>query len=276
VSVVAVAIGGSAIVGAVASSGAADDASQAQRDAAGSDIAFRMQQQAEVRKLLQPYVEAGSGRFNSQQYLAANPDVAADPTYSQDPEGHWVRFGQHEGRADPGRTGGALYAQQDLLGLNGGDRQRAAYAGIEASPAFQALVQQGENGILQNASATGGLRGGNTQGALAQFRPQMLAQLIEQQYSRLGGLTQLGQNSAAGVGSAALSTANGVGNALQQQGAATAGGYLAQGAAVNQALGGVGQAFGYANTQGRFGGTPSGGSFGGGGLMTDLQSYGVF
>jgi hypothetical protein len=88
----------------------------------------------------------------------------------------------------------ALTGQQDLLGLNGSGAQGSAIAGIANGPQMQAMTQQGENSILQNASATGGLRGGNTQGALAQFRPQLLNQLIQQQYGNLGGLTSIGQN----------------------------------------------------------------------------------
>lgn len=124
---------------------------------------------------------------------------------------------------------GALTGQQDLLGLGGAGAQRAAISGIEQSPQFMALAQQGENAIQQNASATGGLRGGNTQGALAQFRPALLSSLIDQQYQRLGGLTQIGGNAATGTGTAGLTTGSNVAQLLQQQGAAQAGGQLAQG-----------------------------------------------
>jgi hypothetical protein len=62
----------------------------------------------------------------------------------------------------------------------------------------------------QTPRATGGLRGGNVQAALGQFQPQLLAQLIDQQYSRLGGLTSIGQNAAAGVGNAGMSTGNSI------------------------------------------------------------------
>jgi len=85
--------------------------------------------------------------------------------------------------------------------------------------------------LLQRASATGGLRGGNIQGALAQFRPQLLSSLIDQQYGRLGGMTALGQQSAAGVGTAGLQTGVNVANLLGQQGAAQAGAEIAQGKA---------------------------------------------
>lgn len=139
-------------------------------------------------------------------------------------------------------TGGTALSQQAaLIGVGGEEAQRSAIQAIEQGPEFQALTRQGEEAILQQAAATGGLRGGNVQGALAQFRPQVLSSLIEQQYGRLGGLAQMGQASAAGVGSAGMQTGTNVSNLLQQQGAAQAGGALAQGQAWGNVLGGIGQ-----------------------------------
>ncbi|HDG9761584.1 hypothetical protein PS357_08105 [Acinetobacter nosocomialis] len=139
---------------------------------------------------------------------------------------------------------GALAGQQDLLGLNGAAKQQAAIDSINNSQAMQTYMQQGENAILQNASATGGLRGGNTQSALSQFRPQLLNQLINQQYQNLGGLTSIGQNAAAGVGNAGMQSANTIGNLLQQSGAAQAGNALAQGQASASQWAGIGNLVG--------------------------------
>lgn len=124
---------------------------------------------------------------------------------------------------------GSLTAQQNMLGLNGNDAQAKAMQGLQSSPQFTALAQQGENAMLQNASATGGLRGGNIQGALAQYRPALLAQMINDQYTRLGGITSIGQNAAAMSGNAGMQSANQISGLLQQQGASQAGLALAQG-----------------------------------------------
>lgn len=147
-----------------------------------------------------------------------------------------------------------LAGQQDLLGLNGAGKQKAAIDAINNSQAMQTYLQQGENSILQNASATGGLRGGNTQAALSQFRPQLLNQLVNQQYQNLGGLTSLGQNAAAGVGNAGMQSANNIGNLLGTIGQAQSGSALAQGQAnanmwnsVSNAIGQVGGAYMYKN-----------------------------
>lgn len=132
---------------------------------------------------------------------------------------------------------GAMGQQQALIGLQGAEAQQQAISGFEQSPLFQSLTQQGENAILQNAAATGGLRGGNVQAALSQFRPQALNALIEQQYGRLGGLTTLGQASAAGQASSGLQSASNIGNLLANQGAAIAGGQMARGGVTRQAFG---------------------------------------
>ena len=99
------------------------------------------------------------------------------------------------------------------------------------------MLQQGNDNILSNASATGGLRGGNTQAALGQFAPALLSQLLQQQYANLGGLTSIGQSSAAGVGNAGMQTGSNIAQLLQQQGAATAGGQIAQGGVGASGLG---------------------------------------
>jgi len=141
-------------------------------------------------------------------------------------------------------------------------RQQQAIQGIEQGPLYQELAKQGEQGILQNASATGGLRGGNVQGALAQFRPQLLNQLIEQQYSKLAGLTSLGagasqnllgigQASAAGMAAAGQQSGTNISNLLTGQGQAQAGGIVGAANAQAQGLAGFSSAIGtgYQNYQ---------------------------
>jgi hypothetical protein len=125
----------------------------------------------------------------------------------------------------------ALGVQSSLLGINGNRAQQRAIDQLKQSSMFGEMVKQGEEGILQNAAVTGGLRGGNTQAALAQFRPQMLSQLIQSQVQNLGGLTSIGQNAAAGVGNSGIQFAQMASNQLGQIGAAQAGSALAGGRA---------------------------------------------
>lgn len=128
----------------------------------------------------------------------------------------------------------AWQAQQDLAGMSGPEAQRAAIDALQNNPEFASMVQSGETALLQNASATGGVRGGNTQGALAQFRPQMLSNLIQDQYNRLGGFAGVGydaqsklaqaQGNVGNIGSqASLATGSNLWQLFQQGGKDQAG-----------------------------------------------------
>jgi hypothetical protein len=212
--VTAVVVGGSALIGSSMQADAAGKAAETQSGAAAAGIAEQRRQFDAMSKLLKPYTEAGV------------PALAGLQPYAK-------------------AGAPALEQQQALLGLRGPEAQRAAIAGIEGGAGYQSQVQAGEEALLQRASATGGLRGGNIQGALAQFRPQMLQQEIEKQYGRLGGLAdigritqqnlaQIGQSSAAGTGAAGMETGVNIANLLGQQGAARAGGQLGEAKAYGQ------------------------------------------
>jgi hypothetical protein len=173
---------------------------------------------------------------------------------------------------------GALEQQQALLGLAGPEAQAAAIAQLEQSPQFQAMMQQGEEAILQNASATGGLRGGNTQAALAQFRPQLLSQLIQQQMAQLGGLAGMGQQGAMGAAGFGQQSAANIGNQFTAMGQAAAGGALAQGQGMSNLFGGVGGALGTLGGLGAMGRGPlagggGAGTGGGGGMAATANAY---
>ena len=133
----------------------------------------------------------------------------------------------------------ALQAQQAFLGLRGLEEEQAAIERIRGGETFKSLSQQGEEALLQRASATGGLRGGNIQGALSQFRPQLLSSLIEQQYGRLGGLAQSGQAAAAGQATAGMGSASNIANLLANRGQAIAGGQIAAGGVPRQTFGDI-------------------------------------
>ena len=141
----------------------------------------------------------------------------------------------------------SLKSQQGMLGLLGPEAQQAELmTGI--LPRFEMLTGVGENAIRQNASATGGLRGGNIQAALAKFRPELLNSLIEQQYSNLGQITTQGQAAAANQAQAAQAAGSNVAALYGNMGAAQAGGYIgaAQGLS-NAAMGAAGAISGSVN-----------------------------
>jgi len=168
-----------------------------------------------------------------------------------------------------------IQGDKTYAGLNQ-QYQQEAIQGIEQGPLYKELAQQGENAMLQNASATGGLRGGNIQGALAQYRPNLLNSLIEQQYAKLAGLTSLGANasqnllnigqaSAAGVGAAGQNSATAMSNLLVGQGQAQAAGIMGQANAQAQGASGISNAIGAGFQNYMLYNALNGGGFGGSG-----------
>jgi hypothetical protein len=191
------------------------------------------QQQAQTTQLMTPYIQAGQGALFEMMALSgvampSQPVVPQGMTYqpgaseqksllpaqSVDASGNMTtQQGQMQAIGGVPKTGGIAgglgmgTGQQPGIqqvegvtnpyaGMTGSEAQAAAIENIAQSPLLQSQMQQAEEAMLQNASATGGLRGGNTQAALAQLRPQMLQQAIEQQYARLGGLSGAGQSAA--------------------------------------------------------------------------------
>jgi hypothetical protein len=160
---------------------------------------------------MEDYIDVGSQELRNQQLLAAQGrDAGAGlggfQQAGMDASGRLSAFGQ---------TGNdALQQQRALSGLSGPDAQAQAISGLENSPRFQAMMKQGEEAILQNASATGGLRGGRTQEALADLRMNLLSQEMQTQEQRMGQLAGQGAGISqyqAGAGQQAASQQYGTG-----------------------------------------------------------------
>lgn len=123
-------------------------------------------------------------------------------------------------------------AANPYAGMTGREAQQTAIQKVAQSPLLQELMAQGETGILQNAAATGGLRGGRTQGVLAQYRPQMLQNEIDKLYSRLSGISGMGQQSILSAPTSgtmtlpSMSYQSQIPGLLTEAGAAQAGGIL--------------------------------------------------
>jgi hypothetical protein len=210
----AVIAGGAQLIGGFMQAEAAEDAANVQARAAVSGQETQRQMFERTQEILRPYVESGRAQL---------------PTL-----GGYTQAGPQ-----------AFERQLDLAGLRGPQAQQAAIGQVQAQPRFGTLMRTGEEAILANASATGGLRGGNTQNALARFRSDLLANEIEREYARMGGLTafgqgvsqnlaQLGQASGASGVAAGLQTGQGIANLQGAAGAAQAGGILGQAGAYGQ------------------------------------------
>jgi len=254
----------SALIGAAASIGGsllkgsgANAAADAQAEANAQAIAEQRRQFDRVQELLAPYAQGGTGAFSQLLALAgAAPQQTNWQAYAQSNPALMQAFNAQ--RINPyggGTQDLATFAQQwqqrndpranlAKFQTGGAQAQQQAISQFEQSPMFQALARQGEEGILQNASATGGLRGGNVQGALAQFRPALLNQQIQQQLSTLGGIAGLGQNAAAGVGNAGMQSGNNISALLQDTGQARGYGALGSSAALGGGLASLGSILG--------------------------------
>lgn len=111
----------------------------------------------------------------------------------------------------------AVTGEDNLVGTNGNDAQASAIAQLQASPLYQSLFRTGQNAVLANGAATGGLRGGNIQSSLANFGQSTLASVIQQQLANLGGLSSQGLNAINTQSTQDNSTANTVGNLLSNR-----------------------------------------------------------
>jgi len=157
-----------------------------------------------------------------------------------------TQFGQTSANLNPFISGGqqAFEQQGDILGLHGAGAQSGILSSLQNSPLFQSLMRNGQDILLNNASATGGLRGGNIQHGLANFSADTLAQVIQQQLSNLGGMSSQGLSAANSLGSFGAQNANSIADLLVGSGKANAGAILNRQAVDNNTDSQLGKLFG--------------------------------
>lgn len=117
----------------------------------------------------------------------------------------------------------------DLVGINGSDVQAAGIAGLKEGPLYGSLFNNGREALLQNASATGGLRGGNFERASMDFGADVLANVYQNQLGNLSGLAGLGVGATGSVAGAGLANANAATALNGEIGTALASKYLTKG-----------------------------------------------
>lgn len=153
----------------------------------------------------------------------------------------------------------SVTALANLIGLNGADAQQAGMQGVQDSPILASIIRNGEEGILQNGAATGGLRGGNIQNSLANFRGDAFSNELQAQMARLAGATGIGLGATDSVANFGANKANALTSLFGQQGGATASGLLQRGGITagmfqngGSFLDGIGKAFAPASGAGSF------------------------
>ena len=97
---------------------------------------------------------------------------------------------------------GALQQQQALLGIGegGAQAQQQAFNQFNLSPGQQFIRDRAQKNLLRNASAIGGLGGGNVRSALVQQGAGFAQQDFNNQFSRLGQLAGQGQAATTSLG----------------------------------------------------------------------------
>ncbi len=162
-------------------------------------------------------------------------------------------------QAEPFRQAGlsALGQQQALLGLSGQPAQQQAMDAFQESPGQAFLRQRGEQATLRNASAIGGLGGGEVRSELQRQGIGFAQQDLQNQLQRLGGIAGQGQVATSNVAQLGAQTSGNISNLLGNVGQAQAGGILGAGAAGSKFLGQVGGGLLAGNLTGGFGGQPA-------------------
>lgn len=138
----------------------------------------------------------------------------------------------------------AIGSQQDLLGLSGPEAQAAAFAAMQDSPGQQFLKDRAQKNLLRNASAIGGLGGGNVRSALVQQGVGFAQQDLQNQFGRLGQLAGQGQSAAASVGGFGQQASTNIQNSIANSAQARSSGILNQSAATQNTIGGLANVFG--------------------------------
>ncbi len=270
---VAVAVAGASLVGGAISSDASRSAANKQRDAANASAGMQQQMWQQSQRNFLPYLQSGNAAsqrmatllglstpaaqtqatFDPQAYLAANPDVAADPYWSQRPYEHYTMHGQGEGRDftyAPGAQGGG---NQNDAGFGSLVKPfTAADYQANLDPSYGIMRDIGQSALLNSQSAQGGVLGGAALKQLLTFNQDYAntgyqnawnrwqAQ-NQNTYNRLAGVANLGQSSAAGVGSNSIQAGANIGNMMTGAANAAAAGQIGQanawGGAINNGAG---------------------------------------
>lgn len=261
----AVVVGGA--ISGIASSNAADKAASAQENAANTAAGTQMSMFNTTNDQQKPYRDAGStalssiasgfgaqskANFDSDAYLRANPDVAANAKYGNDPYQHYLDYGKSEGRAFTQNSASTSGVDPGQFSHQFG----AADLGTNLSPSYNFMLGQGLQSVNNQNSVTGGLVGGNALKGINDYAQNYASNGYQQAYNnyntnqsniynRLASIAGLGQTATGQTGTSAMTTAGNVGSAQLAGGAAAAAGYIGQGNAISGAVNGASGAAGW-------------------------------
>ena len=291
ISATALAIGGSAIIGAYsanqaskAQSKAAGEATQAQRDIANQQTDLQREQYLKQLELNEPFRQAGlTGQNMLLAQLQGGPYASAKfgGVEGYDPASAMRNFGAGDFQADPG------YAFRLSEGLKGMNATAAARGGLLSGNALRAGQEYGQQlGSQEYQNAFNRYQANRAQqaqeygNAFNRFQTERTNTLAP-----LQSLAGLGQSATQQAQQASQNYATGAGNVLGNFGAAQAGNIIGQGNArasgyiggANAISGGVGQGINFYQNQNLVNTLLANRNLGGGGggyIMPEPYTYG--
>ena len=208
------------ITGSEAAGEAGQAAAAVQAEAAQAGIQENRRQFDLNRADLQPRIQGGNEAFDQQRILLG---LGSAPTSSGAPMG-----GSTSGRAGRRLSAEGFTPQgPSAPGPSAEEQQRQAFASFNESPGQRFLRDRAQKNLLRNASAIGGLGGGNVRTALVEQGAGFAQQDFNNQFARLGQLAGQGQNAANTSGQLGAQSASQIGNLQANQGAAQASGIIA-------------------------------------------------
>lgn len=253
------------LAGSAMSSSAAKDAAKTQANAANSANAVQLQEFNQQQANQAPWLQTGKAglgqlsnllgiapstqqQFDGAAYLAANPDVAKDPYYSQNPYQHYLDHGQSEGRAFT-PTPQASTASNDAS--FGSLLKPFSYQQFTSDPGYQFQLQQGDLGLQTAMASRGQLTSSATAKGLAAYNQGLANTSYDDAFNRyqtqntntfnrLATISGVGQVAANQTNQAAGAYAGQVGSNLIGAGNAAAAGQVGSANAISGGLSNAG------------------------------------
>jgi hypothetical protein len=132
----------------------------------------------------------------------------------------------------------AIGQYENLLGIGPGANAQTIQQALQNTPGYQFTQQQGEQGILNAASAAGGVSG-NTLTALDRYNTGLADQTYQNALSNAQGAVGIGQAAAAGQAANIGQAAGTISNAYTTQGTNIANIDIGEAAGISKAIGGA-------------------------------------
>lgn len=189
---------------------------------------------------LQPYSAQTSATGYSydpgQAYLQANPDVANDPYFSQNPQDHYQRYGINEGRTWQATNPAQQQASNQPYDATA--ERNKAFDLFRSTPGYQFGLEEGVRGLDASASSSSGLYSGKAGKALARYMGNYADQQGYRPYMNdLASLSGMSQQQTQNNAALSMQAASNMGQNTMAAGNARASGIMGAANAWNNYLG---------------------------------------